>query len=351
MGLSSTMGRNGFRIWKGTAVFLLVMLVTSAMPALATVYQYSYGSVTGSIRAPSVSLSAGTAGTSSISPVASDAATVSVIAGLTFYENAAPDTSCTAPAINTILSALGAAGGPTRFNRGSSVCLWSTQFTSAQSLYAGTWVTDLWLSAQAAGYGLTVTMSVTNSGGTPTATVFTGTTSNVPTSETEARDTYAGSAVSIPANGYLMLMLTAPTGGGKPRNWNIYWGAGQLTSFQTTADYNYVLALTNPTASSWTVNLGLASSSGLARLSNMTVKLTEPSASPYTLYSQQLTVSAGSVTKSLGPAVSLAASTTMYVYVYALATSINTSSFVISVTVQSGTTTAYTMYTVNLAVN
>ena len=77
---------NGTRIG---VVFLIAMLAAVSVPAIASVYDYSYGSVTGTVRTPSVTLGGGTAGVSAVSPVAADAATATTTAGLEFYETAA----------------------------------------------------------------------------------------------------------------------------------------------------------------------------------------------------------------------------------------------------------------------
>lgn len=75
------------------AVFLVLMLVALSAPALAVVYNYVYSSNTGTVRSPTVTLGAGTAGSTTVSSVAPDAATVTGTAGLTFYETSNAQTA------------------------------------------------------------------------------------------------------------------------------------------------------------------------------------------------------------------------------------------------------------------
>ena len=88
--------RRGLRLplrRRSISVFIIVLLVAAAVPAIATVYDFGYSSMTGTLRNPSVTLGAGTAGSSTISSVAADAATATATAGLTFYESANAQTS------------------------------------------------------------------------------------------------------------------------------------------------------------------------------------------------------------------------------------------------------------------
>ena len=88
MGHLATSPRPALSGWsRPLVVFLVVLIFTAAVPAAATVYDYVYSSNTGTIQSPTVTLQAGTAGSSAVSPVAADAATLTATASLKFYEN------------------------------------------------------------------------------------------------------------------------------------------------------------------------------------------------------------------------------------------------------------------------
>lgn len=332
-----------------TSVFVLGLLLTAAVPAAATVYDYLYSSDTGTVRSLPVTLATGTAGASSLSAVNSNAASGTLVAGLKFYETTGPTTACTTPTSDTSLTAPGTAAFAT-MSRGSTYCLWSTQYTASTLLYAGSWTTDLWLDAKKAGYGLAVTMVTTNSAGVTQSTIFSGTTSNAGTAEAEITNTYAGAQVTVPASGYVELEMTPPGGGGTPTSWDIYWGPGQLSNFQTPFMYDYVLSLANPGAASWSISVGVASSSGTSRLNNMTVFLKAPDTGPYSVYSHQV-ILGSSVTQQLtGTPVTWTAAN-VYVYVAATASSMGTTTVTLSVKLQPSSTTPYSLYTVVLTVN
>ncbi|MDG7007215.1 MAG: hypothetical protein JRN06_03090 [Nitrososphaerota archaeon] len=332
-------------------VFILAVLMAASVPAAASVYDYVYSSNTGTVRAPTVTLGTGTAGTSSISSVAPDAATVAVTAGLVFYESANADTSCTSPSPDTALTAPGTSGSIT-FNKGTTACLWSAQLTAGSTLYALNWVTDFWLSADAAKFGINVVVYVTDSAGTHQGSaIFSGTTSAIATKNVmqELRDTFVGVAATVPANGYIELILTPPSAGGTPKSWTIYWGAGQLTNFATPSNYNYVLAITNGAAATWSVSLGVASSSLLTRLSNFTISLAT------TPVNKQVIIAGGSVTQSGGTAVTLGATGTLNIAVggvgNAIPTGSNTPSVVtVSLKVLSSSSTVFAQYTILFSV-
>ena len=328
-------------------VFVLVVLLSASVPAAGSVYDYVYANNTAAVQTPSVVLQAGNTGTSSVSQ--STYATATVTAGLDFYENAAPSSTCTSPSADTILNSLPSPNS-VPLSRGTTYCLWSTQFTSGSTLYALNWVTDLWLDASATGYGIGVAMYVTDStGAVQGSAIFSGTTSTISTKNllTELKDTFPGVAASIPTNGYLELTLTPPTGGGTPHGWDIYWGTGQLTNFLTPSNYNYVLSINNGAAVGWTVNLAAASSSNLGRLLNFTISLaTAP-------VSKQVLIASGSVTQTSGTAVTLPASSTLNIAVGGTASAIPAlSNSVITVSLKLlSSSTVYSQYTVTLYVN
>jgi hypothetical protein len=145
------------------------------------------------------------------------------------------------------------------------------------------------------------------------ATVFSGKTVSVPSSKTEIKSYFPGSAVSVPSGDYLVLTLTAITSGGVPPTFTVYWGAGQLTNFQQPNTYGYILSLTAPGGATggtnWLVDLGYVGSSN-NRLNNMTLFLEPP-------ISKQIVIGTGigspTPVNGFGPQVTLAAGTTMYI--------------------------------------
>lgn len=116
------------------AVFLMLALLVVTVPALATVYDFIYAGATGTVQTPTVTLGAGSAGSSLVSSVAADAATATVTAGLTFYESAAAqvatlarDGSASGSSITSTLSTpsttTSAAASSTDAQRKSFYCL------------------------------------------------------------------------------------------------------------------------------------------------------------------------------------------------------------------------------------
>ena len=333
----------------GATVFVVVLLIAAAVPATATVFDYLYSAGTGTVTTPQVSLAVGNAGTSVVSGVSPDAATASMTAGLEFYETAAPSTGCTTPAVDTSLVAPGSASSAV-MTRGTTYCLWSPQYAASSLVYVGTWTTDLWLDAKKPGYSLSLAMYTTDSTGTVQSTVFTGTTSSVGTKETEVTNTFSGAQVTVPAGGYVELQMTAPSGGATPTSWDIYWGTGQLSNFQTPFQYDYVLSLANPGSDSWSLSVGVASSSGTSRLNNMTVFLKAPDTGPYTVYSHQVILGTAVTQQLTGTPVTWT-TTAVYVYVAATASSMGTTTVTLSFKLQPSSTTPYSLYTVVLTVN
>lgn len=351
MGIVAADSRKPLSAPRVGALFLLLLLGAAAIPAFASVYDYMYSSQTGTVRGLSVSLQGGTAGTATISSVSADAANVGVVAGLVFYENAAPTSSCTSPSSDTALTQPAASSGT--ISRGQTYCLWSVQFSSASTIYALNWVTDLFVASSKSGYGLNLAMYATDSAGTiQGGAIFTGTSTILAAKNTltELKNSFAGAAVTVPANGYLEFTIAPPTGGGTPTAWTIYWGTAQLTSFATPSNYNYVLTVSNGAAVAWTVNIGAASSSALGRLANFTVSLTTAP------YSQQVVITNGAVSQSSGSAATLPASGTLNIAVGGTANAVPTatnspSTVTVSLKVLSSTSTVFAQYTIVLNIS
>jgi len=147
-----------------------------------------------------------------------------------YFESAAAATG-TSPTVNTAMSQPTGTGSTT-VTRGSTDRLWSMKFTSAWTVAAGVWVVDIWAAASTKG-SMTVSIYITNSAGTVQTTIANGvSTPSISTTKGQVAFTVAGVAASIPANGYIEVSFTAPTGTGNPTSFTLYWGKAQGTNFQ-----------------------------------------------------------------------------------------------------------------------
>ncbi len=142
-----------------------------------------------------------------------------------YFESATAPTSTT-PSVVTATTQP-ATTGSTAIAKSGTVYLYSSQFTSARNVPAGSWVFDEWALASASGK-MTITITVVTSTGTVQTTVGSGTTPTVTTSKAQVILRVAGSAVSIPANGYIRVAIQPPTGDTS----TLYWGKAQGTDFQ-----------------------------------------------------------------------------------------------------------------------
>jgi len=137
----------------------------------------------------------------------------------------------TTPVVNTARSTPSLSGSYGVAN-GALAYLWSPQFASARTVAAGTWVLDLWAAATPSGTAI-VWIYVTDSTGVVTTTIAPGvSTPTIGTASAEVVLTVSGSAASIPAGGYLNVVIDS-------QNFNtltVYWGAGQATNFQAPLD-------------------------------------------------------------------------------------------------------------------
>ena len=342
MGLRTGRGRPRMPL-AATGGLLVVLLLAAAIPAFASVYGLDYAQGTGTVRPLSVTLQTGDSGSSAVSTVSANAATASVTAGLEFYV-AGPPSSCTAVTANTALTV--PAAGSASLSRGSSYCLWSLQYSQPSTIYAGNWTTDLWLDAKKPGFGMTVSVETANSAGVGQSTIFNGTTSSASTSESEVTDSFAGAGATVPAGGYLVLMLTPPSGGRTPVSWDIYWGTGQASNFRSPSQFDYVLSVANSASASWSVSLatGSALATNIGRLSNLTIWFPSP-------FGEQVAITNGTLTQASGLAVSLASSGTDDVAVAAYASAMPTASnapstVTLSLKLLSSSSSAYTQYTI-----
>ena len=142
-----------------------------------------------------------------------------------YFESTTAPTSTT-PSVVTSTTQPGTTGS-TAISKGGTVYLYSTQFTSARSIAAGSWVFDEWALVSASGT-MTVTIAIVNSAGTVQTTIASGTTPTVATTKGQVVLTLAGSATSVAANDYIRVAVKAPTGATS----TLYWGKAQGTNFQ-----------------------------------------------------------------------------------------------------------------------
>ena len=204
---------------------------------------------------------------------------------------------------------------------GASAFLCSPAVPNAIAIYSGSWITDLWASSTSAGV-LTVTFSAADSSSNIVASAVSGTTGTIGTSKSEVKTTYAGSQINVPTGGRLIADITNPAGSGK--TFTIYWGPGQTTNFQTPADYDYILTLTNSASSPYSVSLSTYSFTALGRLLNMTLSAYSPS-------TQEITVTNGALTQSTSPTLTVPPSSTLYIRLYATANGFGNSNIILLV--------------------
>lgn len=241
------------------------------------------------------------------------------------------------------------AGTSTSISAGTSAFLWSPSFTVGSTLYAGSWLLDMWASRATIAGTIEISVYVVSSSNVILAVVSSSAvSSSIGTAESEVQSPLSGSGATIPSNGQILVVLTNPLGG---TTVTVYWGTGQLTNFQTPKTYNYVLSMSNAASVTWNVNLATTASqtSNMGRLTT-TISFVSPS-------SNQIIVTSGSLTQAAGSSVTLAASGgTINIQVVATASAIPTSSNIpstitFSIDVASTTSTAFAQYTVVLTVN
>ena len=158
--------------------------------------------------------------------VASSSGTLTYV----YFESAAAAAG-TSPAVNTALSQPSGTGSTT-INRGGTDSLWSIKFANAWTIAAGFWVVDIWAAGASKG-SMTVSIYITNPAGVVQTTIANGvSTPSISNTKNQVAFTVGGAAASIPANGYIEVSFTAPTGPGNPTSFTMYWGKAQGTNFQ-----------------------------------------------------------------------------------------------------------------------
>jgi hypothetical protein len=144
-----------------------------------------------------------------------------------YYETSST-VSTTTPNVNTAMTPP-TGTGETEILASSSAYLWSTQFQQQTPVSAGVWVLNFWASGLSAGGSFTISIYVTNSAGTKVSTLVGGASSGaLSLSETEVTNAFSASAATIPASGYVEVVLASSVLGAA----FLDWGSGQLTDFQ-----------------------------------------------------------------------------------------------------------------------
>jgi hypothetical protein len=239
---------------------------------------------------------------------------------------------------NTALTAPATSGSFT-VSAGYSAFLWSPAYTSAATIYAGTWALDLW--AMASSQGSMDVLLLVYSSGTVTDWIVSDSTDPVSTSKSEVITTFAGPETSISSGDRLLAVLTNPTGSGI--TYTIYWGTGQTTNFDTPSDFDYVLRFVNSGSTSYSVSLSVYSYSSIDRITSMNVSLYSPATA-------QVLIADGAVTQSSGSSVTLSGSSTLYVRIQAVADEFGSSSIVLYAAISPGTN-PFCYYAIDVTVN
>ncbi|MDH3365502.1 MAG: hypothetical protein OEM29_05825 [Thermoplasmata archaeon] len=222
---------------------------------------------------------------------------------------------------------------------GSSAFLWSPIYSSAATIYSGDWTLDLWASATSQG-SMDVLFLVL-SGDSVIALAASGSTEAIPTSKSEVISTFAAPEITVPSGDRLLAVLTNPTGSGI--TFTIYWGTGQVTYFETTSDYDYVLRFINSGLVDYSVSLSVYSYSSIGRIVSMTVYLYSPSTA-------EIVITDGAVTQSSGATMTRSASSTLYVQMQASANEHGSSSVVVYVSISLGTN-PFSYYVMDITVS
>jgi hypothetical protein len=173
----------------------------------------------------------------SISAVAASATAVNVASTilqvkygelmLVFYETSSTTTTTT-PNVNTAETPPTGTGS-TEILADSSAYFWSPEFQTQTTLSQGNCVLNLWASGETLDGAITVSIYATNSAGTQVSTLLSSASvGSVGLSEAEDSNEFSCAQATIPADGYIELVLTSPLIGVT----FIDWGAGQLTDFQ-----------------------------------------------------------------------------------------------------------------------
>ncbi|MDG6908437.1 MAG: hypothetical protein JRN20_21915 [Nitrososphaerota archaeon] len=327
-------------------LFMLLLLFAGVPPSSSAVrYVSSYASSSAYVQNPSVLLESGNSPSGVLPTIAPErnSASASLSAGLTFYISSVPPTTGTAPPTVDTSFTPPAARASFTITRGSSVYLWSPQYPASVVVYSGSWLLDIYAYGKKTG-SMRFSVYATDSTGTVVSTIASNVaTSTIGTTLSNVNTTFGASEATVPSSGYIELVLTAPTGPGNPQSFTVYFGGSDPSNIETTKIFGEVLAVNNPTSSSWLINLGVASSSETARLNNFTVWLASP-------VSKQISLGNLVTQQLVGPQITLPADATIYISFTATADTFGTSYLTLSLKVEN-LYRVYSQYTVNVGVD
>ena len=241
---------------------------------------------------------------------------------------------------NTAFSSTSSTGSASITN-GQSAFLWSPSYPRATTIYAGSWLLDLWTLSASSDH-MSVLLAATDSSGAITAVAANGNTGTIGTAKSEVKTTFSCSQINVPSGGHLVVILTNLAGGSG--TFTIYWGSGQATNFKTPSLYDYVLRTVNSAATSYSASFSSFSSSSIARLTNLTMYVYSPT-------SNCIVITNGAFTQSSSSTLSLSASSTFYLAVNATASDFNSISNIVVLLTFGPTAKPFASDVINLTVN
>ncbi len=121
--------------------------------------------------------------------------------------------------------------------KGESAYFWSTQFTEATTVPEGRLVLDMWAQPTMQGSDgvLSVSAFTTDVNGVLESVLFSGlVTDSFPEESGQVANVFDAAAGSVPASGFIELVLTAPDSSAI----KVYWGEGQPSNFQIYFTYS-----------------------------------------------------------------------------------------------------------------
>jgi len=149
-----------------------------------------------------------------------------------------------------------------------------------------------------------------------------------------------------------MTQVTLGIGSGSGTKYTAYWYRVRLvppSNTMPTASLGgftgaYILTVANQASTSWNVNFAVASSSNTGRLTNLTIWFYSPT-------SAQIQLGTAVTQLTTGPVVTLPASGTLYIALYASTSSSGSSTITLSLKIQLGSAGPYAQHTIVLTVN
>jgi hypothetical protein len=143
-----------------------------------------------------------------------------------YFETASGSTSTT-PGTNTAQTPP-TGTGTYEILVGDSEYVYSPQFAASTTISAGVWVFDYWALGLTLAGSMTISIATVTSTGTVQTTVVSAASETLTLTKTQIVLRASSPQVTVPANGYIRVQLTAPALSAA----EISWGSGQLTNVQ-----------------------------------------------------------------------------------------------------------------------